>query len=124
MDKTSDSKGRVGYRKPPKRTQFKPGQSGNLKGRPRKKTTVEDDVERELLSPVIVVEDGKRSKMTKRRAIIKRHVNKALGGDVKSTELLINTWGQGRSDQRENIAPLLDELRERNRHLTAIDAGE
>lgn len=25
----------VGYGKPPKRTQFKPGQSGNPKGRPR-----------------------------------------------------------------------------------------
>jgi hypothetical protein len=30
----------VGYRKPPKAHQFKPGQSGNLKGRPRKKKKV------------------------------------------------------------------------------------
>lgn len=29
----------VGYRKPPRHSQFKPGQSGNPKGRPPKETT-------------------------------------------------------------------------------------
>lgn len=29
----------VGYKKPPKHTQFKPGESGNRKGRPPKETT-------------------------------------------------------------------------------------
>ena len=32
----------IGYKKPPKHTQFKPGQSGNPKGRPQKPQTIED----------------------------------------------------------------------------------
>ena len=32
----------VGYKKPPKNTQFKPGQSGNPKGRPKKPTNIHE----------------------------------------------------------------------------------
>ena len=39
MVEENDQEYPVGYRKTPKHTQFKPGQSGNPKGRPRKSTT-------------------------------------------------------------------------------------
>jgi hypothetical protein len=118
------SKHTVGYGKPPKHTQFKPGQSGNPKGRPRKSTTFDDDVETELRSAVIVLEGGKRRKMTKRRAIAKQHVNKALGGDVRSTELLLNSRRQGRFDQQDNLGALLEEFREKNRRLQTNRVAE
>jgi hypothetical protein len=118
------SKLAVGYGKPPKHTQFKPGQSGNPKGRPRKSTTFDDDVETELRSAVIVLEGGKRRKMTKRRAIAKQHVNKAMGGDVRSTELLLNSRRQGRFDQQDNLGALLEEFREKNRRLVANRVAE
>jgi hypothetical protein len=119
MAEEKDSVSTVGYGKPPKHTQFKSGQSGNPKGRPRKSTTFDDDVETELRSPVIVLEGGKRRKMTKRRAIAKQHVNKALGGDVRSTELLLNSRRQGRFDQQDNLGALLEEFRDKNRRLVA-----
>jgi hypothetical protein len=119
MAEENDTKYLVGYGKPPKRTQFKSGQSGNLNGRPRKSRTFEDDVETELRSAVIVQEGGKRRKMTKRRAIAKQHVNKALGGDVRSTELLLNTGRHGRTDQKDKLAALLEEFREKNHRLVA-----
>lgn len=33
----------VGYKKPPKASQFKPGQSGNPKGRPKKKKMTDEE---------------------------------------------------------------------------------
>jgi len=119
MDEENDTKYSVGYGKPPKRTQFKPGQSGNPNGRPRKSRAFEDDVETELRSAIVVQEGGKRRKMTKRRAIAKQHVNKALGGDVRSTELLLKTGRQGRTDQKDKLGALLEEFREKNRRLVA-----
>ena len=36
-DDVNDAAAKVGYKKPPKEHRFKPGQSGNVSGRPRKK---------------------------------------------------------------------------------------
>jgi hypothetical protein len=115
MAEENDPKYTVGYRKPPKHTQFKPGRSGNAKGRPRKSTTFADDLETELRSTIEVLEGGKRRRMTKRRAIAKQHVNKALGGDVRSTELLLKSTQLGRTGQQDNLSSLLEEFREKNR---------
>ena len=39
---------KVGYCKPPKHSQFQPGQSGNSRGRPKKNRSLEDLLKREL----------------------------------------------------------------------------
>lgn len=44
----------VGYGKPPEHTRFKPGQSGNLKGRPRATKGLKT-ITRELLIPKVTV---------------------------------------------------------------------
>lgn len=89
----------VGYGKPPVEGQFRPGQSGNLKGRPKKTSAHSDMPElweqrfKNSLSAeiyrMITVQDGnKKTKIPAIQAIIKRLTFDALRGDYKSQKLL------------------------------------
>jgi hypothetical protein len=80
----------VGYRKPPKRTQFPKGQSGNPRGRPKGSGNFQTAILKELKRRVPITEDGKRKKITKREAVAKQLVNKAAAGDPKAIPVLLN----------------------------------
>ena len=85
----ADKKYSVGYRKPPKHTQFKRGQSGNPKGRPKSVKNLSTDLEEELSEKVLVSEAGQQLTTTKQRAMIKTLFAKALTGDTRSANVLI-----------------------------------
>lgn len=70
----------VGYAKPPKATQFKPGTSGNPAGRPKGAKNFKTVIEKEALSKVTVKEGGKAKTMTKMEAVVVALFHKALGG--------------------------------------------
>ena len=53
-DRTSKSDYEVGYRKPPKHTRFKPGQSGNLRGRPKGTKNLKTDLMEELGEKILI----------------------------------------------------------------------
>jgi hypothetical protein len=80
MSKQSD----VGYARPPKASRFKPGKSGNPKGRPKGSLNLASELKRELSKPVTVRENGQAKKVSKRVALIKSLIAKGLGGDVKA----------------------------------------
>jgi hypothetical protein len=80
----------VGYGKPPKAAQFKKGQSGNLRGRPKGSLNVATALERELNQRVTVKENGQSRTITKFEAAIKQLVNKAASGDGKAIQFLVN----------------------------------
>jgi uncharacterized protein DUF5681 len=80
----------VGYGKPPKHTQFKPGQSGNPKGRPKGIQNLNTDLEQELAVKILVTEGGAQQETTKQRAMLKSLFAKALNGDVRASGVLIN----------------------------------
>ena len=71
----------VGYGKPPKTTQFKKGQSGNLKGRPKSHRGFLGLFAREMIRPVAIVENGRRRRITKGHAIAIQITNGAAAGD-------------------------------------------
>jgi hypothetical protein len=71
----------VGYRRPPKATRFKPGQSGNPKGRPRGSANLATDLAAELNEQITVREGGQAQRVNKQRALIKSLMAKALQGD-------------------------------------------
>lgn len=74
----------VGYKKPPKSTQFKPGRSGNPKGRPKGTRNLSTDLKEELDSKILATEDGHQRKISKQQALIKTLANKALQGDIRA----------------------------------------
>ena len=90
----------VGYGKPPKKTQFKPGQSGNPKGRTKgSKNGIYTYIQRELNSSITLT-DG--SKITKEQGFARQLTNKALRGDIQSQKLLFNIHQKGqRKDKAE-----------------------
>ncbi len=86
----SDKEYEVGFGKPPKHTQFKKGQSGNPKGRPKGIRNLNTDLEEELNQKIVVTEGGMSSETTKQRAMIKALFAKAMKGDSRSSGVLIN----------------------------------
>jgi len=79
----------VGYGKPPLHTRFEKGQSGNPKGRPRGRKNLSSLLNEVLNGWVIVVENGRRKKITKREAIITQLVNKSAAADLKATQIVL-----------------------------------
>lgn len=88
-DGNPDDDYEVGYGKPPKHTRFKPGRSGNPRGRPKKSKNVDALLERELDEVVTLQEGGQPIRITKREAIIKQFVNLAIKGNAKPLQMMI-----------------------------------
>ena len=90
-DRTSKSDYEVGYRKPPKRTRFKPGQSGNPRGRPKGTKNLKTDLMEELGEKIVIREGDRSQKVSKQRALLKSVVNRAIKGDARVIGIALST---------------------------------
>ena len=79
----------VGYRRPPKDTQFKPGQSGNRNGRPKRQRNVRTVVGEVLNEPIKIREGNRTRSVTKLDAMIRSMTHAALAGNAKSQANII-----------------------------------
>jgi len=79
----------IGYKQPPRSTQFKPGQSGNPAGRPKGVKNLATDLKEELEELITISEDGKPLQITKQRAMIKTLMARALKNDSRASSVLI-----------------------------------
>jgi hypothetical protein len=79
----------AGFRKPPRHGQFKPGHSGNPKGRPKGAKNLATLLGRTLSERVLVTENGRRRSISKLEAAVKVLVNKAASGDAKFMHQLL-----------------------------------
>jgi hypothetical protein len=80
---------RVGYAKPPHKTRFEKGKSGNPAGRVKGSKNVSKLLLQALGESVVVNENGERKRITKGEAMIKQLVNKGASGDARSIQLLL-----------------------------------
>ena len=79
---------KVGPGRPPLRTRFKKGQSGNPGGRSKKQLSAL--LADALNEPVLVTIDGERRKITKREAVVHQLVDKSTSADLRATKMLLN----------------------------------
>ncbi len=91
--KKAFNEGDVGYGRPPRTHQFKPGQSGNPKGRP-KGAKNEATILNELLHRKIPIREGSRTrKIMVLEAILLRFTEDSLKSNTKSAAFLLNRHG-------------------------------
>jgi Family of unknown function (DUF5681)/Ubiquitin binding region len=120
---TSDDE--VGYQKPPEKSRFKKGRSGNPKGRPNGTKNLKTDLNEELQEQILVHEGTSAMKISKQRAIVKTLIAKTLKGDARAattlTSMMYRVLDLGDetvtaeepldADEKEVLAALEEELR-------------
>jgi hypothetical protein len=79
----------IGKGSAPHPTRFKPGQSGNPKGRPKGAKGAESMARAELRRKVTATQNGVRRKMTVEQVAYRRLADKAIAGDLKALILLL-----------------------------------
>ena len=78
----------VGYGSPPKSTRFNAGESGNPKGRPRKRKGNRTALLQALDAVCVVTEGGVTKRMTHQQLVHKVLVKNALKGNAAATSML------------------------------------
>jgi hypothetical protein len=132
MNRDENDDDRVGYGKPPKRTRFKPGQSGNPRGRSRavEFRDWENPIQRYMLEPITVTIKGKKEKVPVVDALIKTAIRRALEGCTKHLKVLLDGSGglkaliQEQERQKTKAdQEFLDRMRKEAEEWISRDAG-
>lgn len=87
---SQDEDDQVGYGRPPRHSRFKPGQSGNPRGRPKGARNLHSQIFTELMSPIAVTIDGQRQRMSPIMVVFKQLAAKGMKGDIKAARLLVD----------------------------------
>jgi hypothetical protein len=95
----------VGFGRPPERTRFKKGQSGNPKGRPKGTLNLATVIERALKEKVVINENGQRKTITKMAAAMKQLVNQSASGNLAAIKFLSVLIRYGEEAPTEMTAP-------------------
>jgi phosphoenolpyruvate carboxylase len=89
----------IGYRKPPVSTRFRPGVSGNPRGRPKGTLNVTTVLIKTVREKVVINEGGQRKSVTKLEAALKQLVNKAASGELRALRQLLELAQDAESRQ-------------------------
>ena len=109
----------AGDRGGPRSTRFRPGQSGNPRGRPKGARGLSGLVARALGERVEANENGRRRRITKLEAAVTQLVNRAANGEQRATQFVFALLGEDRRDEppvvvdREADALVISELKRR-----------
>jgi Family of unknown function (DUF5681) len=76
--------GSVGYARPPIASRFKPGKSGNPRGRPRNSRNLKTIIQGALTAPVVLREGARKRSISKLEGIVLKQIESALKGNEKA----------------------------------------
>jgi hypothetical protein len=91
----SDRNYKVGYGRPPKHSRFKPGHSGNQRGKPAGARHPATILKTTLLEKIPVKQNGREIKITKLDVFIAQLINDAMRPEYFSVRLLFKHAGLG-----------------------------
>lgn len=93
----------VGYGRPPKVAQFKPGQSGNPKGRKRRHKSVAQQMQDELNRRVTITEGGQAKRYSVQQVMLRSIATKAAKGDLRAATFVMNLVASESAAHSETI---------------------
>lgn len=99
----------IGYKRPPKGSQFKKGQSGNRNGRAKGLFNLATELHRELATYVTVNENGRSKRVKKGSLAVKQIVNKAASGELKAFGFL-SSWNNFYEQNQQAKGELIPEV--------------
>lgn len=99
----------VGYKKPPKHTQWQKGQSGNPTGKKKKEQSLLAQLKELSAKEIEVHQNGVAVKMTQGEAMLVAVFNKAMNGDLASIKFISQILGISDADLLAPKAPELSE---------------
>jgi hypothetical protein len=79
----------VGYGKPPSASQFRQGQSGNVKGRPKGRKNLKTLIKQAMTAMITVQEGSSGRHVTKLEGVVMRQLQNALKGNDRSAMAVI-----------------------------------
>ena len=85
-----DDNDKVGYRKPPVHSRWKPGHCPNPRGRTKGALNLKTEVKRMLKAPIVVNENGNPKRMTTLKAVLRRVREMALKGNLRALALFLD----------------------------------
>jgi hypothetical protein len=97
----SDDDHKIGYKRPPRETRFRPGQSGNPQGRPKNSRNFKTDLLSELQEEIEIQDNGQKCTVSKQRALIKCLLAAAIKGEMRATNTLLSICADLLADQTD-----------------------
>jgi hypothetical protein len=83
----------TGYGRPPEHARFKPGKSGNPKGRPKQSKNLKSIIQQALTSTVTVRENGRLRSVSKIEGVVLSQLERALKGNEKAALAVLRMAG-------------------------------
>jgi hypothetical protein len=101
----------IGYKKPPRHSQFQPGQSGNRNGRPKQAPTFAEVVTKNLRKKAKVKMGNEVLTLSMLEAMALKQISLAVAGNHRSTAIVLDSLKASENDRSNNLLELTQQFR-------------